>query len=104
MTEQTSQMTPVQLLEAQLQYLEGIHKYLEEMYKYLDGNHKFLEAIHKTQISDRPVRIEDVNMPFVALIGFMVKVAIAAIPAGLIMGLIYFFVSALFGGLLAAIF
>ena len=104
MTEQSSQMTPVQLLEAQLRYLEGIHKYLDEMYKYFDPNMKYLEAIYKNQPSERPVRIEDVNMPFMALVGFLVKVALAAIPAGLILGLFYFFVTALFGGLLAVIF
>ena len=49
------------------------------------------------------VKIEDVNMPFGALIGFLVKVSLASIPAMLILGVIYLLVVALFGGLLAGL-
>jgi hypothetical protein len=43
------------------------------------------------------VKVQDVNIPFFNLAGFLVKVALASIPAGLILGMIWFFIVALFG-------
>ncbi len=38
------------------------------------------------------VKIEDVNMPFGALVGLMLKISFAAIPAGIVLGAIYFLI------------
>jgi len=46
------------------------------------------------------VKIENINMPFGALVGFLVKVSLASIPAFLILAAIYFlvlFVFSIFG-------
>ncbi len=45
-------------------------------------------------------KIEDFNMPFSSLVGFLVKIAFASIPAAIILGIFY----AIFGGVLVAIF
>jgi hypothetical protein len=49
------------------------------------------------------VKIEDINIPFLHLVGLMLKVSIAAIPAALIMFLLGLILSALAGGALAAV-
>ena len=48
-------------------------------------------------------RIVDINMPFWSLVGFMVKAAIAAIPAFIILVMIYMIVGAVIGGVIAAV-
>ncbi|MDP3046660.1 MAG: hypothetical protein Q8O07_04210 [Chloroflexota bacterium] len=49
------------------------------------------------------VKIEDVNIPFLHLVGLMLKIAIAAIPAALIMFLLGLILSALTTGALATV-
>lgn len=47
------------------------------------------------------VKVEDINMPFGAMVGLMIKVVIAAIPAGIILGILFAivnFLMTLFGG------
>jgi hypothetical protein len=41
------------------------------------------------------VKIDDVNMPFGSLIGFLIKVALASIPAMIILSIIYFLIAAI---------
>ena len=47
------------------------------------------------------VKIEDINMPFIALVGLMIKVTLASIPAALIIALLWLLVMLVFGGLMA---
>jgi hypothetical protein len=49
------------------------------------------------------VKIEDVNIPFLHLVGLMLKISIAAIPAALIMFLVGLVFTALASGALAAV-
>lgn len=49
------------------------------------------------------VKIEDINMPFLAMIGLLVKVSLASIPALLILALIYGILTIIFGGLLGGL-
>jgi hypothetical protein len=49
------------------------------------------------------VKIEDINIPFLHLVGLMLKISIAAIPAALIMSLLVLIVTALAGGALAGV-
>jgi hypothetical protein len=51
----------------------------------------------------RPVLIVDFNMPFLSIVGFMVKVAIASIPAMIILMIISGVLWAIFGGVLATL-
>lgn len=51
----------------------------------------------------RPVVILDINMSFNSMVWFMVKWVIASIPAFIILVLIFFFVSSIFGGFINAI-
>lgn len=39
--------------------------------------------------TDTHVKIEDINVPFWALVGFLVKLSIAAIPATIILSFIF---------------
>lgn len=103
-TRNSSQMTPVQLLEAQLRYLDEIHKaQLREKIALREQTEKLAQFI--ARVNDiTHVKIEDVNMPFVALVGILVKVAVAGIPAALIIGFVYLFATAFIGGLLSVLF
>jgi hypothetical protein len=49
------------------------------------------------------VKIEDVNIPFLHLVGLMLKISIAAIPAAIIMFLLGLVLTALASGALAAV-
>jgi len=66
-----------------------------------------LTSIEKEQKNSRNtmlhVKIEDLNMPFVALIGFLIKLSIASIPAAIIIMIIYFFIVLIAGGLLGGV-
>jgi len=42
--------------------------------------------------NNKEVVVVDVNMPFMSIVTFMVKVAIAAIPASIILFFVYFFI------------
>jgi uncharacterized membrane protein YvbJ len=48
-----------------------------------------------------PVRITDIDMPFGSMVAFMVKWAIASIPAFVILFVLGLLVAAVFGGLLS---
>lgn len=53
------------------------------------------------QLSTQP-KLNDINMPFVSMIGFIIKWSIAAIPAGIILFLVGAQLFLVFGGSLAA--
>ena len=48
---------------------------------------------------EQEVTIVDIKMPFMSMVIFLVKLAIASIPAFLILSFIFMILSALFGGL-----
>ena len=50
----------------------------------------------------RGIIIRDFNMPFVSLVGLMVKIALASIPALIFLAILGFMLSALFVAVLAA--
>jgi len=51
--------------------------------------------------SDNQVTIVDVKMPFMSMVVFMVKWVIAAIPAFIILGIIFTVLFAIFGGIIS---
>ncbi|SEG18605.1 hypothetical protein [Marinobacterium lutimaris] len=48
---------------------------------------------------NREVTVVDIKMPFISMVIFMVKFAIASIPAFIILSLIFSALSMLFGGM-----
>ena len=68
-------------------------------------NEQMIELLSKQQLvrlgtDELHVKIEDVNMPFGALVGFMLKISFASIPAAIILAILYLLVVAIFGGIL----
>ena len=51
-------------------------------------------------MEEQNVTIVDVRMPFMSMVVFMVKAALASIPAVIILVVIFAILGALFGGLL----
>ena len=45
------------------------------------------------------VVVTDVKMPFWSMVVFMVKLALASIPAAIILAIVYFIIAAILGGL-----
>jgi uncharacterized membrane protein (DUF106 family) len=88
-------MTPIQLLEAQTQILAEIHQaHLEEINVLQTQtetlNSALMAITYRIQEQDfTNMKIEDINMPFLDLVSFMIKVTVAAIPSGLIIAIIY---------------
>ena len=50
------------------------------------------------------VRITDVNMPFMSMVIFMIKWAVASIPAMVVLSIAGGIIAGIFGGVLGAIF
>jgi len=61
---------------------------------------RLLEYVNNLQNQNRnfQVKIQDINMPFWSLVGFMIKVTLASIPAAIIIAVITFLIFALLGG------
>jgi hypothetical protein len=54
------------------------------------------------EISPSPVVVVGFDMPFWPLVGFLVKIALASIPAGIIIAFLYMFVGWIYGAILVA--
>ena len=52
---------------------------------------------------NRQVTVTDIDMPFMSMVKFMLKWAFATIPAAAIFVLIWIFLVAIFGGMLAGL-
>ncbi len=50
-------------------------------------------------MENQNVKITDINMPFMSMVIFMIKWAIASIPAMIVLALVGGILSAIFGGL-----
>ena len=50
------------------------------------------------------VRVTDINMPFLSMVIFMIKWAIASIPAMIILGIAGAVMAGIFGGIVGGIF
>ncbi len=102
------QKSPVALLAKQTQSLSDLVE-LQKLQKVQIAdlkrqNEQIIERLSGLlSLGNNPteVNIENINMPFLDLVGFMVKVAVASIPAAIIIGLLYALVLAIFGGILS---
>jgi hypothetical protein len=95
----TQHKSPSELLEMQTQLLANMyqleqqrHGQVEALLAQNQSLTKAIEALNgRRSASDllaRGIKIADVNMPFWSLVGFMVKVALASIPAYIVLGVI----------------
>ena len=77
-----SQKSPTELLQAQYETLTSMY------FDQVEQNRRMVDAMENMNdiVSNHltPVKIEDVNMPFTAMVGLMLKVAVASIPAAII--------------------
>lgn len=83
----TAQMNPTQLLQAQYDTLAAMYADQVEQNRRLVAALENVEDVLYNHLT--PIKIEDVNMPFMAMVGLMLKVAFASIPAALIFGLLF---------------
>jgi hypothetical protein len=89
------QMSLNQLLEAQTQILAEIHQaHLEEIGTLRTQtetlNNALIAITYLIQEQDfTNMKIEAINMSFLDLVSFMIKLTVAAIPSGLIIAIIY---------------
>ena len=73
--------------------------------QYDNLDHKILHSlnsIEKRVAENRSIEIKDINMPFMSMVIFLVKWAIASIPAMIILFVVGGLVSAVFGGIFTA--
>lgn len=75
---------PTQLLQEQVDTLVQINLNQQETNRLLLSLHEEL-----SKEDDNRVSVEDFNMPMNSIIGFLIKVSVASIFAGIIIGLIY---------------
>ena len=77
---------PTQLLQSQLDTQRALYQEL------LQHNGAILSTVEEIDShlyhNFVKVKIEDINMPFVAVIGLMVKIALASIPAFIILAIL----------------
>ncbi len=101
--------SPTELLAEQTTYLSALvdiqSKQKDQITELERQNEKIIESL--ADLVDKgdstlDVNIENINMPFMDLVGFMVKIAIASIPAAIFIGILYAIVIAIFGGILAS--
>ena len=83
-----------------------IHKYRENPEKYggkaREPDNESIERLQKTKenkqkIEEKSVHVKSFDMPFGDMVGFMVKWALASIPAFIILGIIGAIFNAIFG-------
>ncbi len=107
------QKSPTELLAAQTQSLSKLvdiqNTQLVQIAQVKSQNERMIELLttqNKEYLATdfNHVKIEDINMPFGALVGFMIKVSLATIPAAIILAILYALVVAVFGGILGSIF
>lgn len=80
-----------ELQERQLRALAGVYKQVEAQNELMrrileqqEAQTEWIASIGEQLPEARPVRVENVNMPFSALVGFILKAAFASIPAAII--------------------
>jgi hypothetical protein len=60
----------------------------------------FHHHCYAQEFGSNAVVVRDIDMPFGSMVGFMVKWAIAAIPAAIILAIVWFVIAAMFAGML----
>ncbi len=106
-TDEPLPTNPTELLKEQVKLLRIINSNLEYLHtsqKQAEINLRNLQemgaSILRNRDAPRMVNVSDVNMQFSSMIFFMIKWAIASIPAAIILGIATLIILALFGGIL----
>jgi len=107
-SESTKQKNPTELLQEQAFRLADIYHAQQEQIELLRTQNERLSQIQAMPIKSAPsefmhVKIEDINMPFWALVGFLIKLSLASIPAGILIGIIYLIFILIFGGIFGSL-
>lgn len=80
---------------------------LGELATLRQQNQQFIEVFNKLHRHKNgsyfDVKLIDANMPFTAMVGLFIKIALASIPALIILLVLGAFLSVLFGGFFAAL-
>ncbi len=79
--------------------LELLHNQNTAILSYLKAIN---EQLNTSNSRYHHVKIENINMPFSAMVGFMVKITLASIPAALVVAVLWLLVVLVFGGMLAS--
>ncbi len=107
------QKSPTELLAAQTQSLSELVEIQNaqkvQIAELKSQNERMIVLLSKQQpvslgTDELHVKIENINMPFIALVGFMIKASLASIPAAIILALLVGIVTVVFGGVLTGIF
>lgn len=80
------QLSPTEILQAQYDVLSNMYEELSNQNERMVQS--LVELNDTLSIQKISVKIEDFNMPFMALVGLMVKIALASIPALLILAVL----------------
>lgn len=106
-TQSTSpvQKNPVDILQEQAICLSNIYQAQLEQLSLLRSQNEHLrqalKAIKRTAPLDfMLVNVENINMPFWDLVGFLLKLTFAWIPALIILGIFYFIIGLIIGGII----
>jgi len=100
-------INPTELLQEQVKILRNINIDLEKIYisqiqteKKVSILPEFSAGMLKNRGVPMSVYVSDVDMQFKTMITFMIKWAIASVPAGIILGIIVILLLAIFGGVI----
>lgn len=110
MSQPAAQSSPTALLAAQSQSLAelvAIQKAQSAQIEALKQQNERLIAVNQNAGQSRglsAVRIENINMPFWSLVGFLIKLSLASIPAMLILWVIFAVIALVLGGVFGGIF
>jgi hypothetical protein len=97
--------SPTAMLAAQtksLAELVEIQKFQKDQIEHLQQqNERLIGILANGEVAGglTRVKIEDINMPFMALVGLLVKVSLASIPALIILALVSFVIVSLVRGM-----
>jgi hypothetical protein len=107
---QVNQPSPTALLTAQTQSLADlveIQKAQSAQIQALQQQNERLISIQveaKREPAAGRVKIENINMPFWAMVGFLIKLSLASIPAMIIFSIIFTLIALVLGGVLGGVF
>lgn len=107
---QVSQPSPTALLAAQTQSLADLVEIQKAQSAQIQALQQQNERLIGIQVEAKHapaanrVKIENINMPFWAMVGFLIKLSLASIPAMIILSIILGLITLVLGGVLGGVF
>ena len=97
---------PTDLLRDQVRLLNEINQSLAELQKLQQQMRESIAGLYELNRDetalDSGVVVRDIHMPFLSMVGFIIKWSIASIPALIVLGLLGAVIWAVLGGLFMA--